>query len=460
MLAAYVTKAGAPGFPTQPGWWAWYDQSVTLRSARAFIHGDLRPGEHWYPLLYSLLGAPFLLLTADHAFLPVNLVCLTASAWAAVAMGRRMGLPWPCALAAVALGLVGDPVSLRNWAVPWNTAPVAALIWALLACCAAQIAGERRAFAIGLCGAAIAACRPTDALTVIPALLMTAWSSRRQPHRWPDLARCAAGALLVAAPAVTLHLAIYSAAPSPYMIVSREVGFTLTDFAWRAYVLLIDPTEWFQDGHGLIRHYLWLPLGFAGLLLAWRWGPASRLLALSVAANLALYLAYVDLVPIGLWRYLNVHYFAWAMPGWALLAACLLRALLRAPERRSAAIALTATLLLSGIHMPPIPAAPDQKAKAIDFAGPPPPFATTFHGSTMAVDDAGLLPTFTVARTFPIAAGLRLIGMRRWIEGPVRWPQGFPQGSDLAGSQTRYAIGLDWGWPRWAMRSGRRSVLP
>lgn len=452
-----------PFVPTagRVSWWDWFDQGRTLASTLAFLRGDLGAEHHWYPLGYSLLGVPFASVLPTHAFLPVNLVSLAATFAGAWAMARRLRLGPLLSCPVIALGLVGDPVSVRNWAVPWNTAPAAALTWGLLACCAAQVAGSRHRYAwgIGACAAGLAACRPTDVLAILPCLILTAWWCRAQPERWADLARCAAGAAAVAVPYAALHLAIYGPVPSEYMVAMRPIGFTFVDLGWRAYVLLIDPTEWFQDGAGLVHHYRWLLLGFAGLLLAPRWGRAAQLLAVTLAAHLVLYSAFVDLLPIGLWRYLNVHYFTWALPGYALLGAVLLRDLARPGYRAWAAGSLAAVLLLSAVRLYPVPVPTAEPAKVVEIAGPPVPFFSTFHDPSEAADAAGPLPSHATMRVFPVAAGSRIVGIRRRIIGTITWPKGPPPGIPAEAEQRRYGIAVSLGWPRWAREARYRSVL-
>ncbi|MEI9849839.1 MAG: hypothetical protein WDN24_02045 [Sphingomonas sp.] len=63
----------------------------------------------------------------------------------------------------------------------------------------------------------------------------------------------------------------------------------------------------------------WLFLGAAGLALGLLRAPAGQraltaCLGLAALAYGALLIAYVDLLPTGLWRYGNVHYFKWMFP--------------------------------------------------------------------------------------------------------------------------------------------------
>lgn len=209
----------------------------------------------------------------------------------------------------------------------------------------------------------------------------------------------------------------------------------------------------------MLRRFPWMILGFAGILVAWRRGAVAVMLATMLVAHMALYISYVDLMPTGLWRFLNVHYFTWAMPGYALFAALLLRDLTRRADWRWAAGSLAFVLAISAIRLEPTSVGVGQAAKMIDIAGPVPPFMTTYMSRLPAHDDVGPLLNIQSIRAFPIATGTRVIGIRRWITGPLVWEDGTPAGMNAQGAQTRYSISLRWGWPRWLVKHRVHNVI-
>jgi len=89
---------------------------------------------------------------------------------------------------------------------------------------------------------------------------------------------------------------------------------------------------------------------------------------------LPVFLCYIDLLPTGLWRYFNIHYFKWTLPGFGLLGWLLLGDLRL--RRRTAWVALAVVLILSCIRVTPRPAVPNEPAVAVDIPGPQPPKAT------------------------------------------------------------------------------------
>lgn len=467
----YLGDPSLPGnSPVHPlGWWGWFDQSMALRSTDALVHGKLDPSQHHYPLGYSLLGTLLYSEARNHPFFFVDLLSLLGAFAGFVAFARRVGLAPPLAATLFAVATMGDGTVFRQWVVPWSTTPVAAFLWLLFARCAAWLdagrgdGGRRRPFLAGLLAGGIVACRPTDTAVVLPCLAVLAWADWLAPRRdrLPILVRrwglLVAGAAAVLVPIAALHLAIYGPAQSPYMRSSAEIGFTLHDLGWKAYVLLVDPYPWFADGEGLLQHAHWIALGLAGLLPALLRGAKDRLLAAALIAHGILYIAYVDLLPTGLWRFLNVHYFAWTIPGYALLGALLVRDLGRAGwARRVALTSLVATALVLCLRVVPAAVAEDRPAKAVDFAGLMPPFFETFLAGRMALRDArGELHDYKDIRVFLYPGGVRVIGLRRDLVGPVEWLPGHaPQGFEGTVPSARWADSIQLAWPpHWLRRA-------
>lgn len=465
VIAAYYALAylGHPRLPGNQdghplGWWGWFDQSVTLRSTAALARGNLDPSQHHYPLGYSLMGVPFFSAARNHPFFFVNLLSLLGTYAGFVAFARRLGLPAVLAAGVFALVTAGDMALFRQWVVPWNTTPVGAFVWLLLAACAAWLDGAQRPLWIGVLLGAVAVCRPSDAVVLLPCVATLAWADRgawrTSTRNWLRLA--AAGAAVVV-PIVVLHLLIYGPAQSLYMQSSARIGFTLHDFGWKAYVLFVDPFPWFADGKGLLQHAHWIALGLAGVVPALLGGAKSRMLAGVLIAHGILYVSYVDLLPSGLWRFLNVHYFAWAVPGYALLAVLLLRDVVA--SRRSRVVAGASVVgvgLLLCVRVVPRPVAGDEPAKALDFAGPLPPFPDTYLAGRLALQDArGVLRDQTDMRAVIYPGGVRVVGLRRDMAGPVSWAPGqAPQGFEGAAPSARWGIGLQLAWPpRWLRRA-------
>lgn len=470
--AAYLGHPQLPGnTPAYPaGWWTWFDQSMFLRSTVALVRGNLDFSQHHYPLGYSLLGALFYRAMPSHAFFFVDLLSLLGAYLGFVALGRRLGLHGVVAAGLFALVVLGDRFVFRQWVVPWNTTPVAGFTWVLLATVAAWLDGRRRPWAVGLLMGGIVVCRPSDAVLLLPCLAALLWAERGAWRaRWREGAQLAAAGALVVLPVVGLHLAIYGAAQSLYMTNSARLGFTLFDFGWKAYVLWVDPYPWFADGKGILQHAHWVALGLAGIVPALLRGPKDRVLAGVLVVHGVLYVSYVDLLPTGLWRFLNIHYFAWAFPGYALLAALLLRDLVRAGgvgrlgrwARPIGWASVAGTLLLLCVRVVPVPAAAGEPAKAVDYAGPLPPFNDTYMaGRLLLRDERGEMADYTTIRGFLYPGGMRVVGLRRDMVGPMAWVPGHaPPGFEGAAPSARWTIAVQLAWPpRWLRRAAAPGI--
>ena len=470
-LWAYLSHRILPGQSEQfpRGWWGWFDQGQTLVSARAFAFGNLAPGQHWYPPGYALLGAPFLRLGfLAHPFVVVGLACLVATLFAFVEVARTLGVSRIVAAALFIAAVAWDRQMFNEWVIPWNTTPAAALVWVALALCARWATGDRRPVLLGAVVALVPAFRPTEAPAVAAAMLwVLAADWRAGLLRRAHLVRLIAGALPPLLAAAGLHLAIYGPHPSEYMVISRRLGFTLRDFGWKAYVILADPYWWWTDGPGLLRRIPWAALGLAGLLPALLRGRAAGALACALCVHLVLYVSYLDLLPLGLWRFNNVHYWKWAIPGYALLAWLLVRDLIHwrwAPPSLAAAATLAVAATLSLVRVAPRPATADEPAKMLEYHGDAPGFDPSYFNEFTAHDSRGPLIGIAGLRAFPVPGGMRVIALTRRIEGALVFSPdtGLPPAL-LASTPARFVPSLTWGRPCWLLPCGKRppnTLLP
>jgi len=464
----YMSAQALPGnsgaFPQ--GWWGWFDQGKTLESAQALAGRDLSPGRHWYPLGYALLGAPFLGMGfRGHPFVFVDLACLLIAFLGFVSFARACGVGRATAALLFVAAVLWDRQVFGEWAIPWNSTPAAALVWTILALCGRWLEGARRPVLVGVLAGAVPFFRPTEAVPVAACLLVVLAADWRAGALRPrHLLGLAAGGALAVAPQVGLHLLVYGPQPSDYMRVSRELGFTLHDLGWKAYVVLVDPYQWFTDGQGLLRRLPWVALALAGLAPALARGRAAAALAAALAAHLLLYVSYIDLLPTGLWRFNNIHYWKWAVPGYALLAWLLVLDLVRwrrAAPSYAAAGGLAVVGLLATVRIAPRPVGPGEPAKMLEFPGPAPGFDQSNFGNFTLRDAQGPLRNVPEIRAIPVPGGMRVIALTRDIEGPVVFEPGHGFAPALVAAEPlRFGAGLVLGRPCWlaAFVCGRRPV--
>lgn len=434
-LHAYL---GDPAHPGGKGriWWQWWDQSHYLESARSLAQGDLQATHYWYPPGYAMVGAPFTALTRLHPFLLPDLVCLLATYLAFLVFARAVGVAPGWAATLFLLATCGSASIRTVWAVPWNTTLSSALIWWLLALTAARArraTGEaaaaqdrsRRlaAFAtMGALAAAIPFIRPIDAILVLVwAVGGSVCLACSRILRCVDLLAFAAGAAILLVPEAFLWMSIYGLHPSQYMRDSRVLGFAFGSVGWRSYLLLLAPQPWFPYGEGILPRLVWILPGLAGILaLPWTArgvaGQLLGLLAVMILTYSLVFFAYVDMIPSGLWRYQNIHYLKWVFPGLVLLGFQLLRALVAGP-RRPALAAVTVTLLLFMLRMPPHQVGERDPAWLIHMPGASPGWDMLYFGRLSIHDDQGSLAAIRDFRAMPDQHGWRLIALTRPFVG-------------------------------------------
>ncbi len=475
-LWGYANDPAAPGNSVRPlGWFGWFDQSRYLLSARALASGDLDPAQHWYPLGYPLLVALFAFVTHwttgpgwGHVVLLPDLACLLAAYAGYVRFARHCEVP---AAAAVPLFLLGSVIRqpiLSAWAQPWNTTLSAALIWWLLALTAmlrsgpadANQAGRKGMLAaLGALAALLPITRPTDLLIVgcwASFMAVDRLLAARRGTGWgaADLCWIALGSAPVLVAWALLTLRIYGPHPSQYMIQSRSLGFHLHGLGWKAYTLLIDPRPWYPDGAGMLRRLPWMALGIMGMAAVpvLQPGPARDnllLLTLLIVPYVALFLSYADLLPSGLWRYGNIHYFKWTLPGFALLGFVAARALWHGPRRRAVAGAYAVAMLPLGLHVLPVRVVGGAPAWLVQYPGPTPGFQATYFGDSVIQDSRGIRRNILQFRAIPDSGGVRLIALQDPFAGPVAFVADDPRKAGGSGAPVRWGASVGLGWPCW-----------
>ena len=456
----YLTNSAVPGNnPAYPlGWWGWFDQSMYLRATQAFSRFDMDPAKHWYPPGFALLGAPFVRSMPGHAFFFPGLACIVAAFLGFLSFAKRFGVSrlWAAALFMVPLL---DRRLLDAWVVPWSSTPTAALQWVLLALVAAHVMADRlmvwRTVLMGVLAGLVIAFRPTDIISAAVALGCAALFDiiHRRPRLAGPLAMLAGGTAVLATYAA-LYLRIYGWHVSGYLTTSLKLGFYYDTLGYKAYTLLIDPRAWFgiDPDHwheGLFQRAPWLVFGLAGILAAWfcvaprlRWLLAA--LVGAIVLSTANYLAYIDLLATGIWRYGNVHYLKWAYPGMALLGFLVLREL-AVGRRKLAASALAAAFLLCCLRVAPRLAADGEPYRMALLAGPKANWTQAYFELPLLHDALGPLPTVEASRAFPLTNGLRVHSIRRDFTGPLGWAEGDGLGAITA--QTHYRSVVEFGWP-------------
>ena len=492
----------------------WQDQLLYIRSARALVALNFTPAEHYYPLLYPLLGTPFLRVWPSQPFFIVDLACYLLAFHGFRGVARAFGLPDWAAMLLFAATTIAQFAFAKTWIEPWTSTPSAALLWLALGATAglwtratslhapprrtpgpsgtdgndeAQLLfssrarlgpGFRRggafivahgdAIVLGLALGLIVFARPGDAI-VASFIALSGGAAAYRLGRATIL--CATAAFIVSAGVMTmLYGVIYGLKPSPYMLYSAQYGFNFAWFGWKAYVLLVDPRDWFGEGTGLLERAPWLLLGGAGLIAsAFAMPPRQRPIVLTGAvvgiAHVVLLLAYVDLLPTGLWRYNNIHYFKWVLPLFGLFA---VRFVLLAWRRPVLLAAVLPVLLALTIRPEPVRVAADAPARMVIFPAPVGAVGpSTYFATAWVTDTSGEQRNSFDYHQILVAGRVRAVALRRPFVGNERWIGDDHVRAQLEGRDTgayaplyltgpwpktplaRYGMRVTVGLPRW-----------
>lgn len=270
-----VAKAGVAGLIAGAMWHDWLDQAHYLRSTLAFARGDLSPSVHWYPLLYSALATPLVPLLPKNPFLPLDILCVAPVAQSVTRVAGHIDIRRGPALLVLLATLAWPPQLWNSWVAPWTTTLSAALLWWLMARTGDVALGNRpmtsrRAIAIGIVVAAIPLTRPADApIALLFAVAIAYLLFRRGTLRAGTVLAATAAAVITIGLYGALHLAIYGARASDYMILSSNYGLYFGNLPWKAATIFVDSTAWFggvstELDRSLLDRMPWLLLGLAG----------------------------------------------------------------------------------------------------------------------------------------------------------------------------------------------------
>lgn len=469
-----------------PNFTNWFDQGKYLKSATAFFGGNLNAGEHWYPLLYPLLIGCFSWLPPLLATLIPDLLCYAITYIAYREVCQRFNISRH---AAVLLFLPATIVYYQTgdgWLQPWTTTLSAALIW-----CALALGGrildssdktriEPKSYVLlGSILGAIPLCRPADVVVSGMIGLCLVYAMLRKRHLWSAFSTVLLSSLAVFSAGIILHLTIYGPHVSDYMKLSAAYGTNFRWLGWKAYLILVEPLPWYPFGQGLLKILPWLPLGAAGILVnTANAGKRAQtlLLLLPALAYLAVMLAYIDLLPSGLWRYSNFHYFKWMIPLFAAFAWIFVREFSR--NKTASVIALISVIIPSSLHIMPVIAQPNEAARMVTFHDVPAPFADVYFARSVLKDRQGMLLNSFDYHQVPdnhhlvLAEALRrdFAGDEHWIHpGHIaKWPEPISNSEPIPplpgtfpkAPVARYKPEVTIGWPCWLPPYGCRKLLP
>lgn len=336
----YLHHSAMPGNSLKypEGWWGWFDQGQYLRAATAFLHGNLAPQNFYYPPLYPLIGAAFLPFLPNHPFFLFDGFAFVFFVYTFIKFAETY-ISRIEAVGIVLATLIFNHRILEQFAIPWTTAcTVAIYSFAILRLVQLNRAVQTsqyvsrpysafHALPFAIVFGLLVLSRPVDsglAAVFFPGYLYFDWKRTNSPPLrlyWGRL--LAVGSLLTLGFACGLALfAVYNKVifGSPLggyvQSTASASGYFPSQLPRKLFTLLVDTyTVFLEPRASLLTHYPWMLLSMFGIALALLSGDAlKRVVAIALIVHFCLYAPYGDLLPNGLWRFNNIHYFKWMLP--------------------------------------------------------------------------------------------------------------------------------------------------
>ena len=449
-FAIPATPGNSPG--AHPlGWWGWFDQGKYLLSANAFAQFDFSPDKHFYPPLYPAIGAIFLKWSSGHLFFAPNLAALIWFAYVFIRFADLYIPRWG-SIALLFATTIFNHTLFENYVIPWtSTLCVALLASGILGLVwLAEVRDGVRdrvsglqVFFVATCLGLLVPTRPADAVVgcvIGLGLLIGYWRTRREsiecvPRTSHFLVLVMAGSIIGPLLFLGFNMFVFGSPLGGYIQVTGSNGFFPADLAEKFVSIWLDGfTLYGEPNAGLTERYPWLFVSLAGLIwVLIRGDGALRSVAVAIVLLFVLYLPYGDLLPNGLWRYLNIHYFKWTFPFLALFAVLLIKQAWFA-WRQCTGRVLPLTLLfgipilLSSLYLavdvtPVLTRSannradisfdlPDKQVDLVDFRGLSGGFTDVYFGEHRLLLDGRELKRVRDYRLLPMNWGVRLLFIR------------------------------------------------
>lgn len=360
------------------GWWGWFDQGEYIKAAQAFVEGEFSPEKHSYPPLYPAIGSIFLPWMPVHPFFFFNLLGLLAFAYVFMVFATRY-VTQVEAFALLAFSVYFNEIIILNFAIPWTTTGTVLIysitIYQLIQkskpehVAASAPIESAKAFAFSSVFSLLVVLRPVDAgaaAVFYPAYLYFSSKSLRDVESSVRIkallyqtVALGAGLLIGLSLFLLFNLQVYGHVLGGYFKSTAVAsGYFPFELPRKIFSLVFDSyTVFLEPRASLISHFPWLVLSIIGIVGCLIWGSAMlKVIAAVVCLQFFLYAPYGDLIPNGVWRYYNIHYFKWMFPYFAFFAWLVLRWVFNgssAPRLRTFAIRAIAVLVAAILLLMP-----------------------------------------------------------------------------------------------------------
>jgi hypothetical protein len=306
---------------SKDGWNGWADQSKYYLSAISLYNFDFASDKHWYPIGYSAISAPFIILNKYNPFIYVNAISLTLYSYFFLKYFKNNNIAIVSLIAGLFLfvqtSLIGkvSPV-IEAYIFPWNTVIISAA-YLYLILLTREI--KDNAIKIGLVCGLIIFVRAVDILPVVPFIIIGLILQKFYLNLGAfvkTLLKIFFSSLVFIIPLTLfnyiLHGNVYGGA---YTNLSINYGLGFDNLIDRFYWVFISPEAVWNDGPGVFKVFPYLLIIIPFFLIA-VFSEHKKYLQPSVLIffSLLLYLSYNDFSPHNVLRFRVIHYISWTIP--------------------------------------------------------------------------------------------------------------------------------------------------
>ncbi len=330
-LIFYFNNPALPGnnISAPLGWWEWADQSWYLKAASSTANFNFSAENFFYPPLYSSLGALFIFLSPNHPFLIIDLACFLIYAYCFIGFASR----YVSFRSALFLFLFQFPFlgELRDvWIEPWTTSVVAALISFVLYQVDKYYHSSQgmekfpQYFIFGIAAGLIFLARPIDLFSISPIFFFILFVELRklflgqlsQLIFYKRFILILIPMILCLIIFLIFNYYVFGTYLGNYFEAATSNGFFPKDLFEKAVSTFLDSGSLYNvPSESIFAKLKWFALSVPAIIYYLITGkPLLRLVIFVILVQLLLYLPYSDLLPSGIWRYRNIHYFKWLIP--------------------------------------------------------------------------------------------------------------------------------------------------
>jgi len=306
------------------GWHGWFDQSQYLNEFRAIINFDPTPSNYYYFPLYPLLGVLSFGLIKNDPFLVANLACFIVFYYYYFKFIKNF-IGGILGFFCILYCFYEVKTLMVHWAIPWTTTLVAPLLIYFFTNLREQFSQDLHSeikikFIViqTIVAGLIFFTRPVDIIILLPSFLFLIFKiSQSKKNKLKNfLAMAYILAMFIFALIIFNYLIYKNIFGSYFTSTVTNVGFYFPNIPVKFYSIFFDSKSLFNlKGEAIFEKmpilYMAIPSFIYGFISG---GRILRLLIIGVLLQIGIYLAYSDFLPIGLWKFNNVHYFKFAIP--------------------------------------------------------------------------------------------------------------------------------------------------